>query len=383
MAAQARRCIIAATNPVTGADVANKQAINQGSEIDFELFEEYAASLEETIALIERNVRQLGEHPDDLSPVAVLFRTFHNLKGDAALCRFDFGLQTAHLIESLLMRLREGKLRYSALLGEALLLALDRLELSVEAILSAKPADPLRQSLLLENLAVLAETTPAKLDQAAADMIERVSGFRPASALPATTQALGTGIGIGASSDMVFFRSLALQLEQRSPLFEGRTARLLQLALAMNEIGGKKVDPIQLEAAIYLHDIGMMLLPEPIWLKPGKLDAREWAQMRQHPGFGAGLLSRMTGWDQAAEIIAQHHEMPDGKGYPLGIRAAAITPGAKIMAIADAFEAVMLKHRHRGQNLSVLRAAAEINACESQFAQEWIGPFNKAVKKMQ
>jgi HD-GYP domain-containing protein (c-di-GMP phosphodiesterase class II) len=51
------------------------------------------------------------------------------------------------------------------------------------------------------------------------------------------------------------------------------------------------------------------------------------------------------------------------------------------MAIVDAFEAVMLKHIHRGKNRSVLRAIAEINACDNQFAPEWIAPFNAVIRK--
>jgi hypothetical protein len=66
--------------------------------------------------------------------------------------------------------------------------------------------------------------------------------------------------------------------------------------------------------------------------------------MRNHPDYAAGLLSRMDGWEAAAEMVAQHHEMPDGKGYPEGSPPTQICDGAKILAIVDAFEAVMLKH---------------------------------------
>ena len=57
-------------------------------------------------------------------------------------------------------------------------------------------------------------------------------------------------------------------------------------------------------------------------------------------------------------------------------------PGAKILAIVDAFEAVTLKHSHRGQSRSLIRAIAEINACDDQFATEWIEPFNRVIRKM-
>jgi HD-GYP domain-containing protein (c-di-GMP phosphodiesterase class II) len=80
-------------------------------------------------------------------------------------------------------------------------------------------------------------------------------------------------------------------------------------------------------------------------------------------------------------MVAQHHEMPDGQGYPLGGKVNRICDGAKILAIVDAFEAVMLKHINRGRNRSVLRAIAEINACDTQFSPEWIAPFNQVIRR--
>lgn len=364
--------------------MATQDALADFRNIDHELFDEYATALDEAGAVIERNIAQLLRNPADPTPVTVLFRSFHNLKGDAAICRFEFGMQVAHHIESLLMRLREGELAFTAMLGEAMLLALDRLELTVEAILLHKPTAQLRLPHLLENLGVLAASTDADLDRNVARMVENVSGFRPV-AQPRHLEPGAPGATLpqaNVGDDMDFFRLIGQQLERRSPNFAGRGQRLLLLVTAMNELAGRPANPHQLEAAVYVHDLGMMLLPEPLWLKPGKLSADDWAQIRLHPAFGAGVLARMPNWTEAAEIVAQHHEMPDGKGYPLGLRGTEIFPGAKILAIADAFEAVMLKHRNRGQNISVLRAAAEVNACETQFAKEWIKPFNQAVRKM-
>ena len=142
------------------------------------------------------------------------------------------------------------------------------------------------------------------------------------------------------------------------------------------------MDATQLQAAVYLHDIGMMFAPESVWLKVGKLTDADKQLLREHPGQSAGLLQRMPGWEAAAEMVAQHHEMLDGGGYPAGLKAPAICPGAKILAIVDAFEAVTLKHSHRGQTRSLVRAIAEINACDNQFAAEWIAPFNSVIRKM-
>ena len=81
-------------------------------------------------------------------------------------------------------------------------------------------------------------------------------------------------------------------------------------------------------------------------------------------------------------MIAQHHEMVDGRGYPNGLTEDGIVPGAKILAIIDAFESVTLKHSHRGHGRSLLRAVAEINASDRQFSAEWIAHFNQVIRGM-
>ena len=224
----------------------------------------------------------------------------------------------------------------------------------------------------------------AELDELATRVVKDVTGFQPRSAgKRISLEAIVRDIPEDADSgDLVFFRLMALQFESRSPFFMGRTERLQELAQETNQQAGSPVNARQLEAAVYLHDIGMMFLPESIWFKSGKMSVQERLHLHQHPLFGAGLLERMAGWSEAAEMVRQHHEMPDGGGYPGGLSDDVICPGAKILAIIDAFEAVTLKHSERGQKRSILRAIAEVNACDKQFAPEWIEPFNAVVRRM-
>jgi len=351
---------------------------------DREALNEFADSLTDRAPEIERDVARLKKAPGDREIIADLFRAIHNIKGDASLCKFELGVALAHPIETMMARFREGEIPFSDLLAEMILLAIDRLELATDALLFGKPLESLHLTDLLNGLEELAQAGINDIDGTCAALIERVTGFapvigeissrRPRVATPNSQQK-------NATEDLQFFRSLALQLESRSPLFKGRTMRILRLALETNRASGNLVDSVQLEAAVYLHDIGMMLLPEAIWLKIGKLTDDDKQALRNHPGFAGGLLQRIPGWAAATEMILQHHEMPDGRGYPNELRSPDICPGAKILSIVDAFEAVMLKHIHRGKNRSVLRAIAEINACDNQFAPEWIAPFNAVIRK--
>lgn len=351
---------------------------------DREALEEFADVLTDRAPEVERDVARLKKSQGDRELTADLFRAIHNIKGDAALCKFELGIAIAHPIESMMSRFREGEIVFSDLLAELILLAIDRLELATDAILSRKPLENLRLLDLVLGLDKLALASADKVDLRCAELIEAVTGFPPViTGMSSRAPKLATPKveQVNASEDLQFFRSLAMQFESRSPLFKGRTMRILRLALETNKAGDNLIDPIQLEAAVYLHDVGMMLLPEATWLKVGKLTDADKALLRNHPGYAAGLLQRMSGWEEAARMVAQHHEMPDGGGYPNQLKQADICPGAKILAIVDAFEAVMLKHIHRGKNRSVLRAIAEINACDKQFAPEWIAPFNAVIRK--
>jgi hypothetical protein len=306
----------------------------------------------------------------------------HNIKGDAAICKVELGVMIAHPIETLLARLRDGQIVFTELLAEVILLALDRLELAVEALASARPLHHLKLIELVGGLDSIAPLAAADIDARAVAVIEAVTGFRPAQS-PMPVKGKGAPRrGEGATEDLKFFRTLAMQLEARSPAYKGRTSRLLRLALETNAAAGEPVDRGQLEAAVYLHDVGMMLLPESVWLKVGRLSEDDKKALHAHPLYAEGMLMRMPGWEDAATMVAQHHEMPDGGGYPAGLKVADITPGAHILAIADAFEAVMQKHSDRGHSRSLLRAIAEINACDNQFAPEWIAHVNSVVRKM-
>lgn len=351
---------------------------------DKQALEEFVEALTDLTPGIERDVANLRQKPGDHEVIASLFRAIHNIKGDATLCKVDLAVSIAHPIETVLARVRNDEATFSDVLSEAILLAIDRLELAAEALLMGKSLVNLNLVTLVECLDTMAAAESSLLDASAADMIEAVTGFRPASVqsfaltgrAPSRSRNLSTR-----NEDLRFFRTLAAQFESRSLLFKGRTTRLLRLASETNHECDSPVDPIQLEAAVYMHDIGMMFLPESVWLKVERMTPEEKLILHTHPAYAAGILGRMPGWEEAAKMVAQHHEQPSGDGYPDALAAKDICDGAKILSIIDAFEAVMLKHINRGRNRSVLRAIAEINACDTQFAPEWIEPFNRVIRR--
>ena len=95
-----------------------------------------------------------------------------------------------------------------------------------------------------------------------------------------------------------------------------------------------------------LHDVGKSALPDSILRKPGPLDDEEWVEMRRHPEIGASMVANEELADIRAWILA-HHERPDGRGYPQGLRGPDIPLEARILAVADAYEAMMSDRVYR------------------------------------
>ena len=360
------------------------QTLTQPTILDEVALHEFADVLADRARDIERDMARLSADPGNRVIIADIFRALHNIKGDASLCSVPMAALIAHPLESLVTRLRSGEILFSELLAEVIMLTLDRLEQAVEVLVAGKSIAQLKLVALVEALEKMSHASKNDLELSAAQLIKIVTGFSP----KASPQVLIDKLAAQSkskdnmASDMRFFRSLALQFETRSPLFSGRTDRMHRLVLDTNKMAGSPVDEVQLEAALYLHDIGMMFLPESVWLKIGKMSEEDRNIIRTHPEFAAGLLDRMKGWEGAAEMVRQHHESWDGEGYPARLSGSAICTGAKILAIVDAFEAVMLKHSARNHSRSVLRAIAEINACDKQFAPELIEPFNVVIRAM-
>lgn len=350
---------------------------------DPESLQEFIEALSDHVPNIERDIALLKQKPGDTVLIANLFRALHTIKGDAALCKIEIGVVIAHPIESLMGRVRSGEIVLSNVMVEAILLALDRLELAVDALAARRSLDHLMLGELIHRLNGIADSPLNTIDDEASQLVKAVTGFSPASFLNRKTPRSAPALHPSTiSDDLGFFRTLSMRYELRSPLFVGRGERQLHLALETNRVAGTPIDPMQLEAAIYMHDVGMMFLPESAWLRADRLTEGDRNLLQQHPEYGAGLLERMNGWEAAAQMILQHHEKQNGSGYPHGLDGKRIVPGAKILAIIDTFESVTLKHRQRSEGRSILRAIAEVNACDDQFDPKWIAYFNTVIRHM-
>jgi HD-GYP domain-containing protein (c-di-GMP phosphodiesterase class II) len=114
--------------------------------------------------------------------------------------------------------------------------------------------------------------------------------------------------------------------------------------------------------AASLHDIGKIGVPEHILRKPGKLSEEEFEYIRKHPEFGWMVLRGVEGFEDIGQMLLHHHERFDGAGYPAGLCGDEIPLGARIIAVADSFDAITSDRPYR-KAASVEQAAEELQRC--------------------
>lgn len=154
------------------------------------------------------------------------------------------------------------------------------------------------------------------------------------------------------------------------------STRLAEWALHVaRELGLDESCLGDIEVAALLHDIGKIGIADAILNKPGKLTAEEYELMKKHPEYGWAVLRQVPGMERASLIILHHHESYDGKGYPGGLKGEEIPMGSRIVAVIDAFDA-MVSNRPYRQGLPFEEAERRLlEASGTQFDAKVVNRF--------
>jgi len=171
---------------------------------------------------------------------------------------------------------------------------------------------------------------------------------------------------------------LANTVDAKSPWTAGHSKRVTRLALEIGYVMGLSSSDLELlQLGGLLHDIGKIGVPEYILDKPGKLTEEEYAIIKKHPEKGAEILRPIRGYHGAMPIVSQHHEQFGGHGYPLGLACEEIALGARILAVADVFDALNSDRPYRpGWELGKVVSYLEEKA-GSDFDPEVVKAFLK------
>ena len=158
-------------------------------------------------------------------------------------------------------------------------------------------------------------------------------------------------------------RALAATLDARDPYTAGHSERVSALSVLIGRqmgLDAAELDVLRLGAL--LHDIGKIGLSDAILRKPGPLTAEEYDQLKRHPGQGARILRQVPFLAPHIPIVELHHERPDGRGYPFGLRGDEIPVAARIVHVADAFDAITSARAYRPAR-GTAEAIAELQRC--------------------
>lgn len=179
-------------------------------------------------------------------------------------------------------------------------------------------------------------------------------------------------------------RSLASEVYAKDAYTYGHIGQVERLGLMTAKELGLDVSGhagAVLSAGLTLHDVGKIGIPDHILNKPARLSPEEWEIMKTHVEKGAKILEPLTDFKEVREIVLSHHENYDGKGYPRGLSGEDIPIGARIVAVVDAYHAIV-SNRCYSKGRPAETAFQELRRCSgTQFDPRVVEAFIKAMSR--
>jgi putative nucleotidyltransferase with HDIG domain len=177
--------------------------------------------------------------------------------------------------------------------------------------------------------------------------------------------------------------SLALAVDAKDQFTQGHSQKVSSYAVLIAEaigLEGPEIEEVRLGGM--LHDVGKVGILESILNKNGPLNPDEWEAMKRHVEYGSKLLEPLRGTERVREMVAHHHEFFDGSGYPYGLVGSQIPLGARIIAIADAYDTITSERTYKKARTPE-EAFQELDRCSNaQFDPELVQMFISRLREM-
>jgi len=179
-------------------------------------------------------------------------------------------------------------------------------------------------------------------------------------------------------------KALAQAIDARDHYTHSHSQNVAKYAVTIAEEMGFSVKEVEtIREACELHDLGKIGIIDTVLSKPSSLTPEEWEQIKRHPTIGAQILEPLTFLNDVIELVRQHHEHYDGSGYPEGRKGEDILLGARIINLADAYEAMTSPRAYRKIPLTKNEAIAEVKKNRgTQFDPKVVDAFLRIVERL-
>jgi len=175
---------------------------------------------------------------------------------------------------------------------------------------------------------------------------------------------------------MTTLKAFVKAIEARDPYTKEHSNRVTEIAIAIGKKVGcsdEEIDILKISGP--LHDIGKIGIRDEILLKPGRLTEDEFKKIMEHPDIGADIIGQLGMWDEHQQTVRHHHERFDGTGYPSKLKNEEIPRLARIVSVADAYDAMASDRAYR-KKMDSDKILAIISDCSgTQFDPEYVDAF--------
>ncbi len=367
-------------------------------DYDNEIIADFLGEYSDAQIEAEKVLNLWDEFNDSHDSINTLFRVIHSIKGNFRMMYLAQLSETIHALENILSQLRENKRQLINGLTILISTTLEQCKQFSMHIFAGRDRSSEIKALtyVLIDLSKTSNHDFASALRYALQTIDEINeygndyspqrlfDFLEQEEITKSVRPIAYVHNHAVKNQLQFFKQLITQVESFFPMWRNRSQRILTLVSYMNASLNHPVNPTQLEAAVYLHDIGMSFISPQILYHTKNFSNNDRKLMQVHTETGYQWLSMIPGWEEAAMIIQQHHERFDGTGYPLGLSSTEICEGAKLLAIGDAYASITNQEKTDSEKKSLMHALMEIDEGTSQqFDPKWVKTFNQAIEVLE